>query len=58
VAGLNREQFALPEAIDFVRALRRMEPKNNYLRVSAFDPLNPAKILTSGPRIAAVSSGQ
>jgi len=54
IAGFNGEQFALPEAVEALRAMRRKEPDGQYLRISACDPLNLAGILTSGPRITAV----
>jgi ATP-dependent Lhr-like helicase len=54
IAGLNGEQFALPEALDALRALRRRESYGQYTTVSACDPLNLVGILTPGPRIAAV----
>ena len=54
IAGLNGEQFALPEALDALRALRRRESHGHYAIVSACDPLNLVGILTPGPRIAAV----
>ena len=54
IAGLNGEQFALPEAVETLRGLRRREGKGQLVRVSACDPLNLAGILTPGPRIAAV----
>jgi ATP-dependent Lhr-like helicase len=54
IAGLNGEQFALPEAVEALRALRRKEPPGQYLRLSACDPLNLVGILTPGPRITAV----
>jgi ATP-dependent helicase Lhr and Lhr-like helicase len=54
IAGLYGEQFALPEAVDAMRALRRDEIRESYVRISACDPLNLAGILTPGPRIAAV----
>lgn len=54
IAGLNGEQFALPEALDALRALRRRAPEGQYATVSACDPLNLAGILTPGPKIAAV----
>ena len=54
IAGMNGEQFALPEALDALRALRRREPGGQYAIVSACDPLNLVGILTPGPRIAAV----
>jgi len=54
IAGLNGEQFALPEAVASIRELRRREPRGQYLRISGCDPLNLAGILTPGPRIPAV----
>ena len=54
VAGRSGEQFALPEAVDALRAVRRL-PRNGAERVeiSAADPLNLVGILTPGPRVAA-----
>jgi ATP-dependent Lhr-like helicase len=53
VSGFVGEQFALPEAVDALRRVRR-EPRGDVLvRVSAVDPLNLVGILTPGPRVAA-----
>ncbi|HET9552383.1 MAG TPA: DEAD/DEAH box helicase, partial [Anaeromyxobacteraceae bacterium] len=54
VAGFSGEQFALPEAVEALRAARRA-PKDGSERVevSAADPLNLVGIVTPGPRIAA-----
>jgi ATP-dependent Lhr-like helicase len=54
IAGLNGEQFALPEAVDSLRIERRKEPHREFVRISACDPLNLAGILIPGPRIPAV----
>lgn len=54
IAGLNGEQFALPEAVESLRALRRRELQGQYARISACDPLNLVGILTPGSRIIAV----
>lgn len=54
IAGLNGEQFALPEAVEALRALNRKETRGQFLRISACDPLNLAGILTPGPRIPAI----
>ncbi len=54
VAGLAGEQFAIPEAVDALRATRRQEPDGIYVRVSGCDPLNLAGIVTPGSRIPAV----
>jgi ATP-dependent Lhr-like helicase len=40
VAGFVGEQFALPEAIDALRALRRSNEPAPELRLSAYDPLS------------------
>lgn len=51
VHGLVGEQFALPEALDALRAVRRSPPTGERIRVSACDPLNLSGILASGPRV-------
>ncbi|HYG66570.1 MAG TPA: DEAD/DEAH box helicase, partial [Anaeromyxobacteraceae bacterium] len=54
VSGFSGEQFALQEAVDALRAVRRAPREGERLEVSASDPLNLAGILTPGPRVAAV----
>jgi ATP-dependent Lhr-like helicase len=51
VGGFLGEQFARPEAIDLMRALRRSGP-GDPLRIAAADPLNLAGIVTPGARIS------
>ncbi|MEA2708022.1 MAG: ATP-dependent helicase Lhr and Lhr-like helicase [Phycisphaerales bacterium] len=51
VAGFSGEQFALPEAVELLRRLRREGPRNPISVVSA-DPLNFQGILTPEPRVA------
>ena len=58
ISGLNGEQFAMPEAVDALRSLRRKECPGQYVRISACDPLNLAGILTPGPRIPAISGNR
>jgi ATP-dependent Lhr-like helicase len=55
VAGFTGEQFALPEAVDALRAVRRA-PREGSERVElcGADPLNLAGILTPGARLPAV----
>jgi len=53
VAGLVGEQFALPEAIEAVRAVRRGGDLGDPIRIAATDPLNLSGILTKDPRIPA-----
>ena len=53
MTGSVGEQFALPEALDALRAVRREPKTDEVIRISACDPLNLAGILTTGPRIPA-----
>ncbi len=54
------EQFALPEAVETLRAVRRQEEKGiqTKITISATDPLNVTGILTPPPRIPATRSRQ
>jgi ATP-dependent Lhr-like helicase len=54
VSGFSGEQYALPEAVDLLRAVRRREPDEGSIRLSAADPLNLAGIILTGPRIQAI----
>jgi ATP-dependent Lhr-like helicase len=51
VAGFSGEQFALPEAVELLRRLRREGPRAPLSVISA-DPLNFQGILTPEPRIS------
>ncbi len=54
VAGFVGEQFALPEAVEALRSVRRVkEPE--VLVLAATDPLNLVGITTPGSKVAAVS---
>ena len=53
VAGYIGEQFALPEAVEMLRAERNSEDKGRWVVVSACDPLNLVGILTPGERVPA-----
>jgi ATP-dependent Lhr-like helicase len=55
VDGFLGEQFALPVAVESLRAARKMEPSGEMLAVSAADPLNLVGILVPGDRIPAIS---
>ncbi len=56
VAGFSGEQFALPQAVESLRAVRRTESPGEVVRVSAADPLNLVGILTPGRRVPASRS--
>jgi ATP-dependent Lhr-like helicase len=53
VAGFSGEQFALPEAVEALRAVRRAPREGERVELSAADPLNLAGILLPGPRVPA-----
>jgi ATP-dependent Lhr-like helicase len=55
VSGFLGEQFAKPEAVDLLRAIRR-KPSEAPLRIPASDPLNLAGIITPGARISPLMS--
>jgi ATP-dependent helicase Lhr and Lhr-like helicase len=57
VSGFMGEQFALPTAVESLRAMRSSEPSGQTVTISAADPLNLVGILLPGPRVAA-SSGK
>jgi ATP-dependent Lhr-like helicase len=56
VAGLAGEQFALPEAVERLREIRRTAPDDKVTVISAADPLNLAGIVTVGDRVPAIAS--
>jgi ATP-dependent Lhr-like helicase len=58
VSGVSGEQFALPEAIGSLRALRKSAPKGELVAISGADPLNLVGILTPGPRISAITANR
>jgi ATP-dependent Lhr-like helicase len=53
VAGVGGEQYALPQAVDLLRQVRDEPPQNQWVVVSAADPLNLSGILDEGPRLPA-----
>ncbi len=55
VDGFLGEQFALPVAVESVRALRRAQPGQETITLSAADPLNLIGILVPGQRVPAIS---
>jgi ATP-dependent Lhr-like helicase len=56
ISGVSGEQFALGETVRQLRQLRDQEPIEEYLVLSAADPLNLAGVLTSHPRVPALAS--
>ena len=57
MSGFVGEQFALPQALDALRAVRRHQPKaEERVRISAADPLNLIGIILPGGRIRPAST--
>jgi ATP-dependent Lhr-like helicase len=56
VAGVSGEQYALPEAVGSLRAIRKLTQKGDLIPISAADPLNLTGVLTPGLRVGAVSA--
>ena len=54
VSGFVGEQFALPESVEVLRAVRKLKPDGELLALSACDPLNLAGVTTPGPKVPAV----
>src|SRR5262249_37829479 len=55
VSGFLGEQFALPIAVDSLRAFRNAVPAGESITISAADPLNLVGIILPGERLPAVS---
>ena len=55
VSGLLGEQFALPIAVESLRAMRSEPATGQVVTVSAADPLNLAGIVVPGEKIPAIS---
>jgi ATP-dependent helicase Lhr and Lhr-like helicase len=58
VAGFSGEQFATPEAVGLLRDTRRKPATEQYLAVSAADPLNLIGILTPGSRLPSLAGNR
>jgi ATP-dependent Lhr-like helicase len=58
VTGMSGEQFALPEAVDRLREIRREGPDGRLMVISAADPLNLTGILDPGERVRAIATNR
>jgi ATP-dependent helicase Lhr and Lhr-like helicase len=56
VNGFVGEQFALPRAVEALRAIRRSETQPGVIIISAADPLNLVGIITPGARVSPYSN--
>lgn len=53
VRGFSGEQFALPQAAEALKAIRRSEPTDRTIVVSGADPLNLTGVVLPGDRVPA-----
>ena len=58
VAGVSGEQYALPDAVTAMRAVRKQEMRGDLVSLSAADPLNLAGIITPGAKVAALTNNR
>src|SRR5260370_37535642 len=55
ISGFTGEQFALPIAVESLRAMKNLPPSGETTTISAADPLNLAGIVVPGERVPAIS---
>jgi ATP-dependent Lhr-like helicase len=55
VEGFSGEQYALPDAVEALRAVRRSPKSGELTSISAADPLSLAGIATAGERVPSIS---
>ncbi len=58
VAGMSGEQYALPDAVSAMRAVRKQEARGDLVSLSAADPLNLTGIITPGARVAGLTNNR
>ena len=58
IAGVTGEQFALPDAIATLRAVRKMPPDDALVCLSASDPANLLGSVLAGPRVPRVGGSR
>src|SRR5262249_15604612 len=58
VSGMSGEQFALGDAVERLREVRRSRADGRLIVVSTADPLNLAGIVTAGERLRASAPGR
>ena len=58
VAGSSGEQYALPDAVTMLRAVRKRAPTGELVILSAADPLNLLGIVTPDAKLAALAGNR
>jgi ATP-dependent helicase Lhr and Lhr-like helicase len=55
ISGFGGEQFASPDAVGRLRAVRKLEKNDEFIALSGADPLNLVGIVTPDARVAAIT---
>ena len=58
ITGFSGEQYALPEAVGQLRAMRRRKMRGSLVTVNGADPLNLVGIVTPGTRVPSLSGNR
>lgn len=58
IASLTGEQYALPEALAMLRAVKKKEKTHQIYTISAVDPLNFTGVITPGRRISNLTNNK
>lgn len=58
VSGFSGEQYALPSAVEMLRAVRRADKTQLLVAVSGSDPLNLVGLLTPGERVSSIATNR
>ena len=58
VGGFSGEQYALPEAVGLLRAVRREAPSGELVAVSGVDPLNLVGTITPGDPVPSLTANR
>jgi ATP-dependent Lhr-like helicase len=56
VTGFSGEQYAHPDALDVLRAIRKQQRTGEQVTISASDPLNLTGVVLPGPRVPAIAA--
>jgi ATP-dependent Lhr-like helicase len=56
VSGFSGEQYAHPDALDVLKAIRKQQRSGQIVRISAADPLNLTGVVLPGPRIPGIAA--
>jgi ATP-dependent Lhr-like helicase len=58
IQGFSGEHYALPEAVNTLRKIRKQPVQGELLNISAADPLNLCGIITPGNKVAALAKNR